>query len=126
LKPRHDGRKWFPVNINRGGGAAVNKSQMVNRIAHNHKLSKREATRVVTTFCDGVSNSLKRGATVQLAGFGSFAIRQGGGFTARNPRTGVGRKVAPYKQVVFTPASSWNPNRTKRRSKSGRSKSYKY
>jgi DNA-binding protein HU-beta len=104
----------------------VNKSQMVNRIAHNHKISKAEATRMVMTFCDGVSNSLKRGATVQLAGFGSFAVRQAGGFTARNPRTGVSRKVAPYKQVVFTPASSWNPNRTKRRSKTNRTRSNKY
>jgi DNA-binding protein HU-beta len=99
---------------------------MINRIAHNHKLSKREASRVVTTFCDGVSNSLKRGSSVQLAGFGSFAVRQAGGYTARNPRSGVARKIAPFKQVVFTPASSWNPNRTKKRSKTSRSRSYKY
>lgn len=100
----------------------MNKSQMVNRIAHNHKLSKREASRVVSTFCDGIANSLQRGASVQLAGFGSFSVRQGGGFTARNPRTGVARKVAPYKQVVFNPAASWNPNRTSKRSKMGRKK----
>ena len=104
----------------------MNKSQMVNRIARNHKLSKREATRVVMTFCDGVSSNLKRGSTVQLAGFGTFSVRQAGGFTARNPRTGVSRKIAAFKQVVFTPASSWNPNRTKKRSKMSRRKMYKY
>jgi len=104
----------------------VNKSQMVNRIAHNHKLSKREASRVVTTFCDGVSSSLQRGGTVQLAGFGTFSVRQSGGYIARNPRTGSSRKVAPYKMIVFNPASSWNPNRTKSRSKVGRRKTSKY
>ena len=40
----------------------MNKSQMVNRIAHNHKITKREASRVVTTFCDGISSSLQRPA----------------------------------------------------------------
>lgn len=91
----------------------MNKSQIVNRVARNHNLSKREAARVVNTFCEGISTTLQRGGSVQIAGFGSFSIRQVGGFTARNPRTGVGRRVAPSTQVVFTPSSSWMGRRQK-------------
>lgn len=93
----------------------MTKTQIINRIARNHKLSKREAASVVNTFCDGISSSLKRGRTVQIAGFGSFSIKRAGGFTARNPRTGASKKVAAYKMVQFNPASSWNP--AKKRSK---------
>ena len=92
----------------------MTKTQIINRIARNHKMSKKEASQVLNTFCDGVSRSLKRGNNVQIAGFGSFSVRKVGGFTARNPRTGTTRKVAPHKQVVFTPASSWNPARASR------------
>ena len=93
----------------------MTKTQIVNRIARSHKMSKRDAQKVVNTFCEGVSNSLKRGNSVQISGFGSFSVRKVGGFTARNPRTGTTRKVAPHKQVVFTPASKWNPAKKRSR-----------
>ena len=101
----------------------MTKTQIINRIARNHKMSKKEATSMVNTFCDGISSSLKRGRTVNISGFGSFSIKQGGGFTARNPQTGTSRKVAPYKMVQFNPASSWNPAKSRSRKKTYRRKS---
>ena len=95
----------------------MTKTQIINRIARNCKMSKVDATKVVNTFCDGISSSLKRGRKVSIAGFGSFSVKQGGGFTARNPRTGTSRKVAPFKMVHFNPSSNWNPARSKSRSK---------
>ena len=87
----------------------MTKTQMINRIARNCKISKKEASKAVNTFCDGIVNNLRRGNRVSLAGFGSFSVRKVGGFTVRNPRTGTSRKVAPHKEVFFNPASSWNP-----------------
>ena len=87
----------------------MTKTQIINRISRNHKMSMAEASRVVNTFCDGIVKSLKRGNSVQIAGFGSFSVRKTGGFTARNPRTGTSRKVAAGKQVYFNPATAWNP-----------------
>ena len=106
----------------------MTKTQIVNRIARSHKMTKREASQVVNTFCDGVSKSLKRGNSVQITGFGSFSVRKVGGFTARNPRTGTSRKIAPHKQVVFTPAPSWNPSkkRSRRSSTSKRRSTRRY
>ncbi len=104
----------------------MTKTQIINRIAKNHKLPKAEASRIVNTLCDGISNSLKRGNNVQMAGFGSFSVRKTAGFTARNPRTGTMRKVAPGKQICFTPATSWNPmkKKTSRKKISRRTRRY--
>jgi len=96
----------------------VTKAQIVNRIARNFHMPRKEASRVVNTFCEGISSSLKKGNSVSITGFGSFSVKQLGGFTARNPRTGSSRKVSPFKTVVFTPSSSWNPAKSRKKSSS--------
>ncbi len=96
----------------------MTKTQMVNRIARNHKMSKKDAANVVNTVFDGIQSSLKRGRTCSFTGFGSFSVKKMGGFTARNPRTGTSRKVAAHKQVVFNPASSWNPAKSRKKTNS--------
>ena len=99
----------------------MTKTQLINRIARTHKISKKDAGSMVNMFCEGISNSLKRGQRVSIAGFGSFSVKKTGGFTARNPRTGSSKKVPASKMINFTPAASWNP--AKKRSSSTR-KSY--
>jgi DNA-binding protein HU-beta len=89
----------------------VTKTQMINKIARTNKMTKKDAAKMVNTFCDTVVSNLKRNQRVSLAGFGSFSVRKGGGFTVRNPRTGISKKVAAYKEVCFSPAPSWNPKK---------------
>ena len=99
----------------------MTKTDIINKIARSNKCSKKEATNMVNTFCDSIVSNMKRGNRVSIAGFGSFTVRKGGGFTVRNPRTGMSRKVASFKEVCFNPASTWNPkkkttrNNTKKR-----------
>ena len=71
---------------------------------------------MINTFCDSIVSNMKRGQRVSIAGFGSFSVNKAGGFTVRNPRTGMSRKVASYKEVSFNPASSWNPKKKVTRS----------
>jgi DNA-binding protein HU-beta len=95
---------------------------MINRIARNHKMSKQEASKVVNTMFEGIQTNLKRGRTCNFAGFGSFMVKKTSGYTARNPRTGTTRKIAPSKQVVFNPASSWNPAKSRKKSSTSKQK----
>lgn len=89
----------------------MTKTQMINKIAKANHCSKKDATKMVNTFCNSIVSNLKRGNRVSITGFGSFSVRKGGGFTVRNPRTGMSRKVAAYKEVCFTPAPTWNPKK---------------
>ena len=100
----------------------MTKTQMINRIARNHKMSPRDASKVVNTMFEGIRKNLKRGQTCSFAGFGSFSVKKIRAFTARNPRTGTSRRVAATKQVVFNPASSWNPAKKKSRTSTTRTR----
>ena len=89
----------------------MTKTQMINKIARTQKVTKKDAAKMVNTFCDSIVSNLKRNQRVSIAGFGSFSVRKGGGFTVRNPRTGISKKVAMFKEVCFAPASNWNPKK---------------
>ncbi len=89
----------------------MTKTQMINKIARTQKCSKKDAAKMVNTFCDTIVSNLKRNQRVSIAGFGSFSVRKGGGFSVRNPRTGISKKVAAFKEVCFNPASNWNPKK---------------
>jgi DNA-binding protein HU-beta len=89
----------------------VTKTQMINKIARTQKVTKKDAAKMINTFCESIVSNLKRNQKVSIAGFGSFSVRKGGGFTVRNPRTGISKKVAAYKEVSFNPASTWNPKK---------------
>ena len=104
----------------------MTKTQMINKIARNHKMSKRDASKVVNTMFEGIQSSLKRGRTCSFAGFGSFTVKKITGFTARNPRTGTTRRVAATKQIQFNPASSWNPAKSRKKTATKRNKKRSY
>ena len=95
----------------------MTKTQMINKIARTQKCSKKDAAKMVNTFCDAIVSNLKRNKRVSIAGFGSFSVRKGGGFSVRNPRTGMSKKVAAFKEVCFNPASNWNPKKKTTRKK---------
>ncbi len=95
----------------------MTKTQMINKIARTQKVTKKDAAKMVNTFCDTIVSNLKRNQRVSIAGFGSFSVRKGGGFSVRNPRTGISKKVAAYKEVCFNPASNWNPKKKSIRKK---------
>jgi DNA-binding protein HU-beta len=95
---------------------------MINKIARTNKVTKKEAAKMVNTFCDTIVSNMKRNQRVSIAGFGSFSVRKGGGFTVRNPRTGVSKKVAAYKEVCFNPAPVWNPKKKNSPSKKNRTR----
>lgn len=80
---------------------AMTKSELIRRILSNHQnLYLKDATRLVDTILDEISNALERGDRVELRGFGSFSVRHRKPRMARNPKTNevvpLGERSAPY------------------------------
>ena len=65
----------------------MNKTDLINAVADAADMSKADATRAVDAFTEVVKNTLKKGDSVSLVGFGTFSVRKRAARTGRNPRT---------------------------------------
>lgn len=79
----------------------MNKTELVNAVAENAGLSKKDADAAVKAVVDAVAQALAKGEKVQLVGFGTFEVKERAAKTARNPRTGETIEVAATKVPAF-------------------------
>ncbi len=77
------------------------KTELVNYVAGETKLSKAEAQKAVEAVLGGVAQFLKKGEEVRLIGFGSFSILETAARNGRNPRTGETIKIKAGKRPIF-------------------------
>ena len=80
----------------------MNKSELIDAIAADSKLSKADSGRALDAMIGAVSKALKKGDKVVLIGFGSFSVSKRNARTGRNPQTGKtiqikAKKVAKFK-----------------------------
>ena len=66
----------------------ANKQDLIAKVAETAELSKKQATLVVNTVFDAISESLANGEKVQIIGFGGFDVRERAKRKGRNPQTG--------------------------------------
>lgn len=78
----------------------MNKSELIKTLSDENNISIEEATTVVNIFVDSMKTALTSGDRVEIRGFGSFKLKDYGGYTGRNPKTGDVVKVKP-KQLPF-------------------------
>lgn len=79
----------------------MNKSELIKTLAEQSNLSLDESTMVVNTFVDSMKKALLEGDRVEIRGFGSFKIKEYGGYAGRNPRTGEKVVVEPKRLPFF-------------------------
>lgn len=83
----------------------MNKAELVDRLARQSDLSKKDARMVVESLFDPqegvIARALKRGDRVSITGFGTFEVRQRSERMARNPRTGQPMRVPASKSPAF-------------------------
>ena len=84
----------------------MNKSELIEHIARQSDISKAAATRALEAFIGGVKSSLKKGNTVSLVGFGTFAVNKRAARSGRNPRTGAAIKIKAAKVPKFRPGKA--------------------
>lgn len=81
----------------RGG---MTKAELVDEVATQTGLPKKQAEIVVNTVFESIVDSLKSGDKIELRGFGSFRIRHRDSRIGRNPKTGEKVEV-PAKRIPY-------------------------
>ena len=79
----------------------MNKTELVDAIVSDAKVSKKEAEAVVNAFTANVTKALKKGDKVTLIGFGTFEVGKRSARTGRNPQTGETIKIKAAKTPKF-------------------------
>lgn len=79
----------------------MNKSELASEIAKKADISKAAAERALKATTDVIANSLKKGDSVTLIGFGSFSVSQRAARTGRNPQTGATIQIKASKVPKF-------------------------
>ncbi len=66
----------------------MNKAELIDAVASSADLSKADATRAVDAVIDTITETLRKGDSVTLVGFGTFEVRARAARAGRNPQTG--------------------------------------
>ena len=79
----------------------MTKADLIDEVARNSDLSKKDAEVIVQAVLDSIVESLKNGGKVELRGFGSFRLRERASRQGRNPKTGEPMQINASKSVGF-------------------------
>src|SRR5436309_1699043 len=81
----------------------MNKTELVNAVATQAELTKKDATTVVDVLFETITNTLAKEEKIQLIGFGAFEVRERAARTGRNPQTGEEIQIPASKIPAFKP-----------------------
>ena len=80
----------------------MNKTDLVNVVANDTGVSKKDVDAVVASTVNAIIEALKAGDKVQLLGFGTFEVKDVAAKTGRNPQTGETIEIAACKKPAFS------------------------
>ncbi len=80
----------------------MTKSDLIAVVSTKTDIKKKEAEAAVNAALEAVVEALKAGDKIQIAGFGTFAVKESAEHQGRNPATGETITVAASKKVAFT------------------------
>ena len=80
----------------------MNKSELIDHVATQTELSRKDASAAVDAILEGVIGTLKKGEEVRLTGFGTFGVSERAARDGRNPRTGETIKIKASKSPKFS------------------------
>ena len=79
----------------------MNKSQLIDKIAKDAGLSKKDAEAALKATLGAIEGALVKNDKVVLVGFGTFEVQKRPARTGRNPRTGKSMKIKASKAPKF-------------------------
>ena len=79
----------------------MNKTELIDAVASSADLSKADATRAVDAVVDNITETLRKGDSVTLVGFGTFEVRERAARSGRNPQTGETIQIKASKAPAF-------------------------
>ena len=92
----------------------MTKADLVDVIADGADLSKTKAEEAINLLLEAIKTSVANGNTVQLVGFGSFALGARAARMGRNPKTGEAIKIAASNTVKFSVGKAFKDTVNKR------------
>ena len=84
----------------------MNKTELIDAIAKESGLTKKDAAKAVDAFVNTVSKALKKKDKVQLVGFGTFETAKRAARTGKNPQTGEAIKIPASIAPKFKPGKA--------------------
>ena len=79
----------------------MNKAELIDAMAKETNLSKKDTEATLNAFVNAVSKELSKKGKVGLVGFGTFETRKRAARTGRNPQTGKELKIAAATVPAF-------------------------
>lgn len=79
----------------------MTKADIVETVAANAELSKRQASHIVELILAEIRTALQKGERVALTPFGSFVVRSRKAREGRNPATGAAINIPARKVTAF-------------------------
>jgi DNA-binding protein HU-beta len=86
---------------------AVNRTELVDAVAAETGLERKQAEAAVKAFSEAVVAKTKSGEKVSIFGFGTFKPTDRAARMGRNPQTRTPVKIAASKGVKFSPAAAF-------------------
>ncbi len=83
----------------------MNKAELVDFVAGETSMTKRDAVQAINAVLMGVKNGLMNDLKVTLVGFGTFSVVTKAAHTARNPKTGESVDVPEKRVPKFKPSN---------------------
>ena len=84
----------------------MNKTELIEHIAKHADITKAAPKRDLESIIVAVKTTLKKGGSVSLVGFGTFAVGKRAARSGRNPRTGDAIKIKAAKVPKFRPGKA--------------------
>ncbi|MBQ27829.1 MAG: integration host factor subunit alpha [Nitrospiraceae bacterium] len=82
----------------------MRKADLAHELFEKVGISKRDATHIVNSVFSSIRETLQKGESVKITGFGCFMVRSKGSRKGRNPRTGEEIGITPRRVVSFRPS----------------------
>jgi integration host factor subunit alpha len=86
------------------GSKTVTRADLSEAVYQKLGLSRTEASKLVEQVLSEIGDTLVRGETVKLSGFGTFTVRSKGERVGRNPKTGVEVPIEKRRVMLFKPS----------------------
>ncbi|MBQ4115029.1 HU family DNA-binding protein [bacterium] len=80
----------------------MNREELIAEISKSAKVTKKEASEVLSATIDAIQSAVKKGDKVTLVGFGTFESRKRAARIGRNPQTGKELKIAAKTVPAFS------------------------
>ena len=80
----------------------MNQTELIAAVAERAGLTKTDTGKAVEALVGTITDTLRQGDEIRIAGFGTFGVSERGERQGRNPQTGAQITIAASKAAKFT------------------------